>query len=1427
MVDDASSDPVPTPPGADVAPRPPRRRFWRWLGGTLAALVVVMLMLIGALLWALHSPYGTAWLLGWAPQLSVVAPKGALIGDFAAERVEIMIPGSGVIRLDAPSWRSLSAARGQGERWLHLRIVTLHADRLSWLAAADTAASSEPARAPRSLRLPIEVEIGAASVDELRLGAGDATPVQALRGRLHLGASGGARHRFDDLAAGYDRVRVAGSASIGADAPFPVTLDATLSAVDAALPWQAAIAADGPLEALAARAQVRVAAGAGRAAQALDAHAVVRPFATWPLGELQATTEALDLAAFTSAAPTTALSGRATVTTSGVDRPAIVALDLANARAGRWNEGRLPVTRLVGELRARPDAPDEIEVQTLSADLGSAERGGGRVFGHGSWSRERWTIVAELARVRPSALDARAADIALDGKVSLDGSGFAGAPRQGAVEVVAQLAGQLADRRLPKAAPRSARLRFEGTAALDAIDVRVAEASLGSARASLAGKLARAASDAPWQARGKIKLVEFDPAPWWPGSADSPFARHPSRLDAQGEFDLTLAATGLPLYDALAATRGRASLAIAPSTLAGVAVEGSASFVNSDGRARPAFDLVAAGNRARGQGQLAARGSSADDWQLAVDAPALDRLAPWLGADAARRANASGADTDRRAAAIAGSLTAKAHLEGRWPTLRTSGELHGAGLRSQALAVRRAEGRWQIGTQADAPLEATFALDGVNASGRVIERAGLRLSGSARAHRGELRIESAALPPEWADALAARAPAGAAPPATPADAAFTSAASAAPSPQTSRSAVVVVLEGGFVDAGGERNAGWQGSVRELLAQSLAAPSRTWLRARDLHGSVFWAGGPMRANIDAGSADVLGAAVRWRRIAWQGGQGASAGHLDAEASIEPLPVAPILRILQPDFGWGGDLAVGARIDVRSTPTTVVDIVVERAGGDLSVTDEVSTQPLGFTDLRLGIAASGGVWNFTAGIAGTSLGVASGAVVARTSASSPWPDPATPIEGVLELRVARLGAWGTWVPAGWRLDGELHASASFGGRVGAPTYTGRIEGSHLAVRNYVQGVHVSDGDVAIALQGTSARIERFTAKAGAGTARLEGDAAFDAAPVAHLTLSADKFEVLGRVDRKIVASGRAALRLDASTLALNGNFKVDEGLVDFTRSDAPTLGDDVEVVRRPVVAAAAAASAPAALPAPIAPVEPAARQVALDLRVDMGERLRIRGRGLDAGLRGELHLTSPNGRLAVNGSLRAVDGSYQAYGQKLVIDRGILAFTGPVENPRLDIEATRPDVDVRVGVLVTGTALSPRIRLFSEPDMSDLDKLSWLVVGRASESVGGADTALLQHAALALLSGEGPGASDRLTQAIGLDTISVRQGEGEAKDTIVSLGKQISKDWYVGYERGLNATAGSWQLIYRLARRFTVRAQAGADNAIDLNWTLRWR
>jgi translocation and assembly module TamB len=230
----------------------------------------------------------------------------------------------------------------------------------------------------------------------------------------------------------------------------------------------------------------------------------------------------------------------------------------------------------------------------------------------------------------------------------------------------------------------------------------------------------------------------------------------------------------------------------------------------------------------------------------------------------------------------------------------------------------------------------------------------------------------------------------------------------------------------------------------------------------------------------------------------------------------------------------------------------------------------------------------------------------------------------------------------------------------------------------------------------------------------------------------------------------------------------------------------------------------------------------------LAVDLGRELRLRGRGLDTLLRGELALTTPAGRPALTGTVRTEDGTYQAYGQRLQIDRGTIVFTGVPDNPRLDILAVRPNLDVEVGVEIGGTAQAPRVRLYSDPAMPDVDKLSWLLLGREPSGLGRADVALLQSVALALLAGEGEGPNATLMRALGIDELSVAQTEdGTVRETVVTVGKQLSRRWYVAYERSVNAATGSWQLIYRAARRLTVRAQTGADTALDVIWTWRWR
>ena len=78
---------------------------------------------------------------------------------------------------------------------------------------------------------------------------------------------------------------------------------------------------------------------------------------------------------------------------------------------------------------------------------------------------------------------------------------------------------------------------------------------------------------------------------------------------------------------------------------------------------------------------------------------------------------------------------------------------------------------------------------------------------------------------------------------------------------------------------------------------------------------------------------------------------------------------------------------------------------------------------------------------------------------------------------------------------------------------------------------------------------------------------------------------------------------------------------------------------------------------------------------------------------------------------------IGGIYNAYGQKLDIERGRLGFGGGrADNPSLDILAVKRVDRQRVGVQVRGNARRPAIRLYSDPALDQSETLSYLVLGR---------------------------------------------------------------------------------------------------------------
>jgi translocation and assembly module TamB len=315
--------------------------------------------------------------------------------------------------------------------------------------------------------------------------------------------------------------------------------------------------------------------------------------------------------------------------------------------------------------------------------------------------------------------------------------------------------------------------------------------------------------------------------------------------------------------------------------------------------------------------------------------------------------------------------------------------------------------------------------------------------------------------------------------------------------------------------------------------------------------------------------------------------------------------------------------------------------------------------------------------------------------------------------------------------------------------------------------------------------------------------------------QLKLVADKLEALSRPDRTVVVSGQATLVRDAGHFALEGKLHADRALIELAPQGRPTVSDDVVVLGR-------------GTPGQTVKQE-GEKPLTVDLTADLGDDFRLRGKGIDATLGGSLQLRRSGAKPPrVNGTIRVVSGTYSAYGQKLTIERGLLTFSGPYDNPSLDILAVRQppngeqpsDTNVQAGVEVRGTALAPRARLVSTPTVSDSEKLSWLVLGHGMQGTTGSEADALGAAASALLAGSGGGFQSKVAGSLGLDEIGVSGGAKGLESTVVTVGKRLSSRAYLSFEQGTATASSVVRLRYKLNPRVTLQLQAGTNTALDV-------
>jgi translocation and assembly module TamB len=396
---------------------------------------------------------------------------------------------------------------------------------------------------------------------------------------------------------------------------------------------------------------------------------------------------------------------------------------------------------------------------------------------------------------------------------------------------------------------------------------------------------------------------------------------------------------------------------------------------------------------------------------------------------------------------------------------------------------------------------------------------------------------------------------------------------------------------------------------------------------------------------------------------------------------------------------------------------------------------------------------------------------------------------------------------------RLDGRINAELRGSGTLASPALSGTVHGEAIALDVPPYGVYLKNGELRGELEGDRLRLTSFSIQGGEG--RLTASGALPlrfSEGAARVAWQAERFGLLERPDLRLVVSGAGEAQLQDGKILLVGALRAERGYLELEQERLPRLGEDVVIIGQQRAPPKGSARVP----------------VALDVQLDLGDELQVRGYGLEGKLTGRLQVaTTKEGELRVYGRVQAVNATFFAYGERLQVDPGVAIFDGPLDNPSLQMTAWRRNQQVEAGVQLTGTARAPRLQLVSNPPVPEGERLSWLVLGRAPGNATKADLGMLQAAAGALLArGDQMPLDRRIARTFGLDEISLR-GSGEAADRVVAVGKRLSDRLYISYEQGLGAAASALvKLDLSLTQRLSVRAETGTSSGVGLFYRFSW-
>jgi translocation and assembly module TamB len=379
------------------------------------------------------------------------------------------------------------------------------------------------------------------------------------------------------------------------------------------------------------------------------------------------------------------------------------------------------------------------------------------------------------------------------------------------------------------------------------------------------------------------------------------------------------------------------------------------------------------------------------------------------------------------------------------------------------------------------------------------------------------------------------------------------------------------------------------------------------------------------------------------------------------------------------------------------------------------------------------------------------------------------------------------------SGKHATGALTVDTTVTGAAATPEIGGTVKLANGSVRDYTQGISLTDINGEFSGSHGTLQIQSLTAKAAPGTVSITGTigalqphipidlklTAKNAQPIASNIITAN-------LDADIHVSGTAREKLE-----VDGKLHVNRANIEIPSGFPPDVA--VLDVRRPGKG-----------PPPV-PEKPLI--VNLKVTVDAPRQILVKGRGLDAELGGQIQIRGTTDTPTVGGDFNLQRGTFTLGSSQLTFTYGTVTFNGvglkKKIDPTLDFVAQTQVVDGTAYVKITGLADAPKIELSSTPDMPQDEIMARLLFGESAAQLTALQVVQI-GAALASLGGGGGGLNPlvKLQKTLGLDRLTVGSGTTTGPSTAASqqnsgysveAGRYVSSRVFVAVKESTTGTS----------------------------------